>query len=162
MGRNHARYGLASATAFWALMGTGVAAACSEGAVTVSGDFGTVRFAVDVADSPQERNQGLMFVEEMATLEGMLFVYETPRRATFWMKNTLIPLDMLFADPTGRITRIHAEAVPLDETTIDGGPGVQYVLEINGGLAARLGIEPGDVMQHPAFGPAAARPCPAS
>jgi uncharacterized membrane protein (UPF0127 family) len=75
------------------------------------------------------------------------------------MRNTLIPLDMLFADPTGRITRIHPKAVPLDETTIDGGEGVQYVLEINGGLATRLGIAEGDVMQHPMFGPEAAAPC---
>jgi uncharacterized membrane protein (UPF0127 family) len=66
---------------------------------------------------------------------------------------------MLFADPTGRITRIHENAVPLDETSIDGGEGVQFVLEINGGLAARLGIEEGDVMQHPAFGEVAAAPC---
>ena len=92
-------------------------------------------------------------------MSGMLFVYETPRRASFWMRNTLIPLDMLFADPTGRITRVHEGAVPLDETMIDGGEGVQFVLEINGGLAGRLGIAEGDVMQHPAFGPGAAAPC---
>jgi hypothetical protein len=100
-----------------------------------------------------------MFVEDMPTMTGMLFIYETPRRASFWMRNTLIPLDMLFADPTGVITRVHENAVPLDETSIDGGDGVQYVLEINGGMAARLGIEAGDVMQHPAFGEDAAAPC---
>ena len=134
-------------------------AACAEDRVTVAGGFGTVRFQVQVADDNAERAQGLMFVEEMDRFAGMLFVYDEPRRATFWMRNTLIPLDMLFAAPDGTITSIHANAVPLDETTIDGGPGVQFVLEINGGLAARLGIAEGDVIQHPALGPDAALPC---
>lgn len=134
-------------------------AACSEDIVTVAGGFGQARFTVEVADEPEERSRGLMFVEAMGTLEGMLFVYEKPQRATFWMRNTLIPLDMLFAGPDGVIRRIHAEAIPLDETTIDGGDGVTAVLEINGGLAARLGIVEGDVLQHPSFGADAALPC---
>jgi uncharacterized membrane protein (UPF0127 family) len=127
--------------------------------VTIEGDFGRASFSVTVADDDQERSRGLMFVEEMPTMTGMLFVYESPRRASFWMRNTLIPLDMLFADETGTITRIHENAVPLDETPIDGGEGVQFVLEINGGLAARLGIAEGDAMQHPAFGPDAVLTC---
>lgn len=134
-------------------------AACSADRVTVLGDFGRANFTVTVADDNAERSRGLMFVEDMPTMTGMLFIYETPRRASFWMRNTLIPLDMLFADPTGVITRVHENAVPLDETSIDGGEGVQYVLEINGGMAARLGIEEDDVMQHPAFGATAAAPC---
>jgi hypothetical protein len=134
-------------------------AECSPDRVTVTGAFGRAVFDVTVADEPAERSRGLMFVEDMPTMSGMLFVYPAPQRAGFWMRNTLIPLDMLFADPAGRITRIHADAVPLDETTIDGGEGVQFVLEINGGLAARLGIAEGAVMQHPAFGPGAAAPC---
>lgn len=142
-----------------ATMATAALGACSEDRVTVAGEFGTARFTVALADDNAERAQGLMFVEEMGTFEGMLFVYETPRRATFWMRNTLIPLDMLFAGPDGTIRSIHAEAVPLDETTIDGGEGIQFVLEINGGLAARLGIAPGAVLQHPAIGPEAALPC---
>lgn len=141
------------------LCGSVAQAACAPDRVTVQGEFGRAVFAVSVADDAAERSRGLMFVEEMPTMSGMLFVYETPRRASFWMRNTLIPLDMLFADPTGRITRIHPQAVPLDETMIDGGEGVQFVLEINGGLAERLGIAEGDVMQHPAFGPGAAAPC---
>ena len=101
-----------------------------------------------------------MFVEQMGQFEGMLFVYETPQRASFWMRNTLIPLDMLFAGADGTITRIHENAIPLDETPIPGGTEVQFVLEINGGLSARLGIEEGAVMQHPAIGADAALPCP--
>ncbi len=134
-------------------------AACSDDVVTVRGDFGQANFQVEVADEPQERAQGLMFVESMPTLSGMLFVYEAPQRASFWMRNTLIPLDMLFADETGLITRIHPEAIPGDETPIDGGNDVTAVLEINGGLAARLGIAEGDTLQHPSFGEGAADPC---
>ncbi|MEY1555661.1 DUF192 domain-containing protein [Yoonia sp. R2331] len=141
------------------LTGQVASAACSDDKVSVKGDFGLAHFSVDLADDPQERAQGLMFVEEMGTLEGMLFIYEAPRNATFWMRNTLIPLDMLFTDDTGVITHIHENAVPLDETTIDGGDDVLAVLEVNGGLSTRLGIKVGDVLQHPAFGANAVLPC---
>lgn len=137
----------------------GAGAACNPGAVTVIGEFGQARFKVDVADTNESRAQGLMFVEQMSVLEGMLFVYEAPRHATFWMKNTLIPLDMLFADQTGTITTLHEFAIPGDVTTIDGGEDVLAVLEINGGLSSRLGIKEGDVLQHPSFGDVAAAPC---
>ena len=134
-------------------------ASCAEDRVTIKGSFGQARFQIELADEPEEQRRGLMFVEEMGTLEGMLFVYDTPRQASFWMQNTLIPLDMLFADAQGRISRIHAEAIPLDETVIDGGADVKAVLEINGGLAARLGIAEGDILQHPSFGADAVLPC---
>ena len=139
--------------------GAGAAQTCAEDHVTVIGDFGRARFSVAIADDEAERAQGLMNVPEMPTMTGMLFVYEAPRPASFWMRNTLIPLDMLFAGADGTILNVHPRAVPLDETPIFGGDAVQYVLEINGGLAARLGIEAGDVLQHPAIGPEAAAPC---
>ncbi|MEL6639883.1 MAG: DUF192 domain-containing protein [Pseudomonadota bacterium] len=139
--------------------GSSAAARCSDDVTTVRGNFGQANFNVDVADDPEERAQGLMFVESMPTLGGMLFVYEQPQRASFWMRNTLISLDMLFADDRGVITRIHENAIPGDETTIDGGNNVSAVLEINGGLAARLGIAEGDTLQHPSFGADAADPC---
>ncbi len=141
------------------ICGQAAAAACSDDKVTVRGDFGQAHFNIDLADDPEERAQGLMFVEEMATMQGMLFVYEAPRNATFWMRNTLIPLDMIFTDATGVITHIHENAIPLDETTINGGDDVLTILEINGGLSARLGIEVGDQLQHPAFGANAVLPC---
>jgi uncharacterized membrane protein (UPF0127 family) len=76
------------------------------------------------------------------------------------MRNTLIPLDMIFVRPDGVVQHVHAEAVPLDERTrISGGDGILAVLEINGGLAGRLGIAEGTEMRHPAFGPDAAWPC---
>lgn len=93
----------------------------------------------------------------MPSASGMLFVFDRPKNAQFWMKNTLIPLDMLFADETGQITRIHENAIPQNLTTIDGGPGVKFVLEINGGLAGRMGVQPGDQFVHPSVGN-----CPAS
>ncbi len=127
------------------------ALACDPASVEIKSDAGKVRFSVDVADSELERANGLMHVEAMDTFKGMLFIYDRPLRAAFWMKNTLIPLDMLFADPTGTITKVHPNAVPLSEETIDGGENVLYVLEINGGMAERLGIKEGAVMQHPAF-----------
>ncbi len=146
-----------------ALSASGAASAawagCAANLVELRGDWGQARFTVEVADDPAERAVGLMNRPAMASGAGMLFVYEQPQHARFWMRNTLIPLDMIFAGPDGVVTRVHGNAVPLDETVIDGGAGVLGVLEINGGLAAALGIGAGSQMRHPAFGPAAAWPC---
>ena len=76
-------------------------AECADDRLTIKGDFGQATFSIDVANDARERAQGLMFVEEMPMLSGMLFVYEQPQSVSFWMKNTLIPLDMLFASPDG-------------------------------------------------------------
>ncbi len=126
-------------------------AACAPDRVDLRWDGGGESFAVEVADDAAERAQGLMFRDSMAPDQGMLFVYDAPKRAQFWMKNTLIPLDMIFADAAGRVTHVHSNAVPMDETVIDGGEGVQFVLEINGGLAERLGLSVGAEMRHPAI-----------
>jgi uncharacterized membrane protein (UPF0127 family) len=134
-------------------------AACAIGRIDLRWPGGAESFAVEVADDGAERAQGLMFRESLDPAAGMLFVYESPRRASFWMKNTLIPLDMIFADASGTVTRVHSNAIPGDETPIDGGEGVALVLEINGGLAQKLGIVPGAELRHPAIGPAAAWPC---
>ena len=133
------------------------AAECTPERVEMRGDWGSARFRVEIADDPAERAQGLMNVEAMPRGEGMLFVYEYPQRTAFWMKNTLIPLDMIFLDKTGTVTRVHDSAVPGDLTAIEGGDEVFAVLEINGGLAERYGMGPGTVMRHPVFaqGPAA-------
>jgi uncharacterized protein len=137
----------------------GAVLACSDDRVEMRWDGGKASFSVEVADSPDERSKGLMFRDKMALSSGMLFVYDSPRRASFWMKNTLIPLDMVFADSAGRVTRVHANAVPGDLTSIDGGEGVQYILEINGGLARRLGIVEGAELRHPVIGADAVWPC---
>ncbi len=116
-----------------------------------------LRFAVEVADDEVERARGLMFRDRLPRFGGMLFVYETPRPVAFWMKNTLIPLDMLFFDAAGRLVRVHENAVPGDLTSIPGGETpVRFVLEINGGAARDLGIAPGAELRHPAIDPGAA------
>lgn len=130
-----------------------VAAQCLPDQVELRGPAGQSRFHVEVADDPAEQAQGLMGRERLALSSGMLFVFPEPKRAQFWMRNTLIPLDMIFADAAGRVTHVHSNAVPLDETPIDGGEGVAFVLEINGGLAARMSIAPGAEMRHPAIDP---------
>ena len=139
---------------FWA--GQTMAETCAKDRVTLRGDWGQAAFTVEIADTPQARALGLMHRQQMARRAGMLFIYEAPQTASFWMKNTLIPLDMLFADKTGRITRVHHRAIPGDLSMIDGGTQVYAVLEINGGLANNYGITAGSVMRHPAFsdGPA--------
>lgn len=133
-------------------------AECRPDAVDLRGPFGQARFTVEVADDGNERSRGLMFRESLPSAAGMLFLYPQPQRATFWMKDTLIPLDMIFVDGTGRVTRVHSRAVPKDLTLIDGGEGVVAVLEINGGLASRLGIAPGAELRHPGL-PGAAWSC---
>lgn len=132
---------------------------CAPDVVEIRGDFGTARFSVELADDASERSHGLMNRRDLPRSSGMLFVYDAIGRPSFWMKNTLIPLDMIFVAPDGRVTKVHAMAKPLDESLIDGGPGVSAVLEIHGGLAERLGIASGAEMRHPAFGPDAAWPC---
>jgi uncharacterized membrane protein (UPF0127 family) len=124
-------------------------AGCAPGTIELRGAAGVQRFSVEIADSEAEREQGLMNRQKMPSSAGMLFVYPAPKHPYFWMKNTLIPLDMIFVDPSGRVTRVHSNAIPLDETPIDGGAGVMFVLEINGGLAKRLGIAEGDALRSP-------------
>ncbi len=138
--------------AFFASLASPVwAETCREDVAWVRGDFGTARFSIDVADDASERAQGLMHVPEMPQSKGMLFVYDAPSPVAFWMKNTLIPLDMLFINENGVIEKIHANAIPHDETAIPGGMNIQYVLEINGGLSDRLGISAGDELRHPSI-----------
>lgn len=126
-------------------------AACALDRVEIKGARSTSAFTIELADDAGERAIGLMNRESMPKFSGMLFVYDTPGAPAFWMKNTLIPLDMLFITPRGRIQHIEANTVPHDETPRRGGGGVLAVLEINGGLSEQLGIKPGDVLRHPAF-----------
>jgi hypothetical protein len=138
---------------------TAASAECAPGRVDLRGDWGQASFTVEIADEPAERSRGLMHVESMPSGAGMLFVYERPGSPAFWMRNTLIPLDMIFVRPDGTVQHVHDRAIPGDETPISGSDGVLAVLEINGGLAEALGIDPGTEMRHPAFGPDAAWPC---
>jgi len=116
---------------------------------------GPQKFTVELAATPAQMEQGLMFRRSLAPDGGMLFDYRTPSMAMMWMKNTLIPLDMLFVDAEGRIVNIHERAVPGSLATISAAAPVRAVIELNGGTAARLGIRPGDRVIFPIFGNAA-------
>jgi uncharacterized membrane protein (UPF0127 family) len=102
------------------------------------------RFDVWVADTPERQAQGLMFVRDLAPDAGMLFVHDAPREVSMWMKNTYIPLDMLFIDRNGRVVRIAHETTPHSLESITSGAPVTQVLELRGGEAARRGIAVGD------------------
>ncbi len=141
------------------LVSAGTALACTQDTITIRQDSAKARFSIEIADDLQEQAQGLMHREDLARFSGMLFVYNRPRRATFWMRNTLIPLDMLFIDRTGTVVHLHENAEPLSERIIDGGRNIKAVLEINGGMAAKLRIGVGATMQHPVFAEDAAWPC---
>ncbi|OAN51734.1 MULTISPECIES: DUF192 domain-containing protein [unclassified Sphingobium] len=105
---------------------------------------GARRFAVEVARTPQEQEKGLMFRKELPDDGGMLFPMEPPRTASFWMKDTLIPLDMLFVRTDGTIALLKAEAEPYSRIPVSAGVPVAAVLELRGGRAAELGIGEGD------------------
>jgi len=122
-------------------------------ALEVRAAGGTYRFAVEVAATPLHRERGLMFRTELAPDAGMLFVHEAEREVAMWMKNTLIPLDMLFLAADGTIVRIEEDTEPLSLRTIPSGAPVKGVLELPGSTARRLGIVPGDRVVHPAFAP---------
>ena len=124
-------------------------AECRADRVDLRGEFGAARFTVELALTPEEQARGLMFREALAPSAGMLFVYDRAQPVAFWMRNTLIPLDMVFVDEAGEVTKVHAEAVPGDETPIPSDGPVRAVLEIPGGMAARLGLAPGAEMRSP-------------
>jgi uncharacterized membrane protein (UPF0127 family) len=109
----------------------------------------THRFTVEVARTSQQQAQGLMFRESLGANEGMIFPFASPQRASFWMRNTLIPLDMLFVRQDGTIESIAANTVPHDETPVRSGEPVAAVLELRGGRAAELGISAGDRVSWP-------------
>ena len=124
---------------------------CDDSIIDLRGGWGTARFEVEIADTPALRSQGLMHRDSLPRSRGMLFVYERPTTASFWMKNTRIPLDLLFLDKTGQVVSISENAVPYSTKTIHGGDNIFAVLEINASLAAQLGIERGTVARHPRF-----------
>jgi uncharacterized membrane protein (UPF0127 family) len=112
---------------------------------------GVHRFKVEVADTEPTRMRGLMFRTSMAADRGMLFDFKQVAGVSFWMRNTLIPLDMIFIAPDGRVVSIARNAIPRDETPIPSGGAVLGVLEVRGGRAAEIGAMPGDVIRHRIF-----------
>jgi uncharacterized protein len=102
------------------------------------------RFIVEVAATPAEQAQGLMHRQSLAPDRGMIFPYDPPQPAAFWMKNTLIPLDMIFIAPGSRIARIEANTIPHSLEPVPSGEPIEAVLELAGGRSAELGIAAGD------------------
>jgi uncharacterized protein len=115
----------------------------------VRADGSRFSYKAEVATSDREQAYGLMFVRKMRADEGMIFLYASPREAIFWMKDTLIPLDMLFIRPDGRLGRIAAEQQPHDLTPVYSGEPISAVIEIKGGLARKNGFKEGDKVESP-------------
>ncbi len=116
---------------------------------TVSMKIGQETFVLEVADTPKLRETGLMHRKSMAADHGMLFVFEHRQFLRFWMRSTLIPLDILYVDASGRVATIR-QMKPLDETGVESTEAVLYAIELNEGAAARAGVKEGDVLQLPA------------
>ncbi|MDB5457790.1 MAG: hypothetical protein JWP92_3375 [Caulobacter sp.] len=119
--------------------------------VTLVTAKGRTAFTVEIAATPAEQERGLMYRKSLAPDRGMLFIYKQPQPAAYWMRNTYIPLDILFIAPDGRVLSIARNARPLDETPIPSGGIISGVLEIAGGRAAQLGVLPGDKVLHRIF-----------
>jgi uncharacterized protein len=131
--------------------GAGRLAAAELQPLEIASKSGVHVFAVELASTPQEQATGLMFRRELPEGRGMLFDFHRDQPTSFWMKNTYIPLDMIFIRGDGRILRIAENTVPLSETLIPSGGPVRAVLEVIAGTAKRLGIAPGDRVGHPIF-----------
>ena len=124
----------------------------TKSSLVIDTSAGPHSFTVDLALSPEQQQQGLMFRQSLAADAGMLFDFGDTRPVAFWMKNTLIPLDMLFIAADGHVADFHERAVPLSEAVIESKVPVRAVLELNGGSVARLGIHRGDLVHHAIFG----------
>jgi len=111
-------------------------------------------FGVEMAVTPEEQARGLMFRRELPDMQGMLFDFHREQPTSFWMKNTYIPLDMIFIRGDGRIQRIEENTVPLSEALVpaNGPVTARAVLEVIAGTARKLGLAPGDRVKHPIFG----------
>jgi len=114
-------------------------------------DHKKLTFMVELADSESERSQGLMCRETMPNTKGMLFAFQDNDERSFWMKNTLIPLDIIYIDTKGKIVSIQKNAVPLDRTPLPSHGKAVAVLEINGGLSDQMHIKIGDKVKYSYF-----------
>ena len=126
------------------------AAGLEQAPLTIRSGERVHRFTVEIARTPKEQEIGLMNRSSLAPDRGMIFPYDQPHPAAFWMKNTLIPLDMIFIRADGTIARIAANTVPLSLEPVPAGEPVAAVLEIAGGRSAELGIREGDRVEWPA------------
>jgi uncharacterized protein len=126
-------------------------ASFDKSSVTIDTVAGPRHFAIELARTPQQQELGLMFRPSISPDAGMLFDFGETRPATFWMKNTLISLDMLFITSDGHVADIHEHAEPLSEDVIRSQVPVRAVLEVKGDTVEQLGIRVGDIVHHPIF-----------
>ena len=136
-----------------------VAADGSTVSATIEGR--TLAWPVEIADDGAERSRGLMFRRELPAMTGMLFDFRATRPVAMWMRNTYVPLDMIFICEDGTVANIGADTVPLSEATVSSDGPVRYVLEINAGEAAKVGLRTGSKLNHPLFADAPQRDCTA-
>ncbi|HUO92550.1 MAG TPA: DUF192 domain-containing protein [Rhizomicrobium sp.] len=149
----------ALAASFWLVLGSASLAedkALPTTTIVIDTDHGPHAFRVEIAADPASQERGLMFRKAMAPDAGMIFEFPRPAMEYFWMKNTILPLDIIFIRANGTISSIAPDAVPYSTTTIPSMEPVRAVLELNGGRAAQLGIEPDQVVHHAFFGNALA------
>jgi hypothetical protein len=125
--------------------------AADESTLEIVTKNGVHVFTVEIAKTDEERQKGLMFRKELPEGRGMLFDFKPDQHVSMWMRNTYIPLDMLFINGDGTIRRIAENTEPLSEKTIPSGGPVRGVLEVIGGTAKKLGIKAGDKVAHPLF-----------
>jgi uncharacterized membrane protein (UPF0127 family) len=129
-----------------------VAHAATAGTIVLKTESGDHRFDIEVVETEQERARGLMYRRSLPQNAGMLFLYDPPQHIVMWMKNTMIPLDMVFIARDGTVHRIESNAEPFSTTRIPSGAVVLGVLELNGGAAQRIGLKPGDRIVYPGLG----------
>ncbi len=151
--RSWAAFALLILALVLALGPTALAAAGGAEPLQVVTGSGPHDFKVEIAADDQSRERGLMNRRFMPADHGMLFEFPQQAPVSFWMKNTYIPLDMIFISPAGVVTNIISEAEPLSERVIPSGPACLAVLEVNGGVAASIGLKVGDRVRHPYFKP---------
>ena len=131
---------------------TPLAACSSENRLVLHTATGDYAFSVELVETPADRNRGLMFRQSLAPDAGMLFDFGDEQPVSFWMRNTFIPLDMIFIRADGTVANVHVNARPHDPTGIPSDGAVRFVLEIPGGRSIEIGLEAGDRVAHPRIG----------
>jgi hypothetical protein len=138
---------------FALLLGAAAAPAQTLDRLEIVTASGVHAFSVELARNDAEREKGLMYRRFMPADRGMLFDFKREAPVMFWMKNTYIPLDMIFISRAGKVTGVAANAEPLSERMIPSGGPVYGVLEVNAGIAGSIGLKVGDTVRHPIFSP---------
>ena len=120
--------------------------------IQIQTKLGKFEFNVELAITERQQAQGLMYRRHLSPNAGMLFDYKVPKLITMWMKNTFIPLDMIFIDSDGQVIKIVERTIPLSKSVITSDKKARAVLEVNSGTASKLGLRLGDSIKHKIFG----------